>query len=423
MNTKLSISKSFLVVFAALGLPVLSLSCLNAQVIASVKKDDLKGIDTSVNYIVKYKIKAINTLTYSTEDSTLNNAKLSSQAKTIYDRKGNLVENISENWAGKTMTKSVAKFDAKDNLIESTTYDSTGKVRTSVKYSYDDANRLTKSSSTSSLGMYTMKPEDDAKTVVYSDIRKYDASGNLIESITDSSGVVIYKTVSQFDNKNQLISSSNYDHNNLQSTITNVYDKKGGYIQTTEYYWSARKTQCSPNKNRTVSKFDSKGNLLSSVSTSDENGAISTQKTTNEYKFSGDKLLSIKTISEDNAEGFSSKSVSSQTYKYDKNGNEIESVMKYGGGGSSTYTTQTQYNSNNLMVKQTVYNGTCMDKPATISTYTYYPDGKTLKETSTETFDYLSKSVEKYDERELVTESIYKSDYSSTRVVYDYEYW
>lgn len=452
MKTELSTSKVILLAFISLSLN-LSYHSAKAQTASQSKKVDQKSLDSiaSLNYIVKYKIKAVTTHTYDSDDSTLSNAKLSSKEKTIYDREGNMLESIRENGTGKTIQKTVSKLDSRKNLTEYTVYDSTNRVSylekrfydnldrlteyttydtanklvSSEKRRYDDLNRLIESSSTMPLYMYSYRQEDkdNDKTCTYTYRSKYDLNDNLIEYITDSSGVIINKTVSKFDAKNRPVYSENYDHNLLQSTEAYVYDKKGGFTQTVEYYWTASKTQCSPNKNRTVTKYDAKGNSIQSINTSDENGATSITKTTSDYKYYDEfRLSSLKTTTETKAEGYNSKSVTSYAYKYDKKGNEIEAVTKYGGSGSSTYTTISEYNSNNEMTRYTVYNGTCMDKPTSVALYIYHPDGKTVKEAIYESFDYPTKSIDKFDSRSIPVEHISTTSNNASRTVYNYEY-
>lgn len=444
MKTKLSTSTTVLLMSFSLFFSY----TLKAQIIAA--KDEKKAMDsTATDYIIKYKIKAITIHTYSSEDSTLANAKLASKDRSLYDRNGNRLENISENANGKIMETRKSRYDSKNNLleyvvydsmnkisltekrqydnydrqIEFTTYDSASKVTYSQQTRYDNSGREAETSTTMPLYTYTAKTEDADKNVTYTYKNRYDFNDNVVEYTTDSAGVTTNKTLSAYDNKNRLISSQSFDHNQLQSVVSYVYDKKGGSTQTIEYYTNANRTQCSPKKNRAVVKYDSKGYEISSVEISEDNGETSTTKSTNEYKFDGDKLISIKSTTETKSEGYNSKSVTSQTYKYDKNGNEIESVSKYGGGGSATYTTKTEYNKNNEITKQTVYNGTCMDKPASITLYTYYPDGKKLKEVSYESFDYPSKTIYRYDDRFIPVEQISISPRNASRYVYTYEYW
>ena len=285
----------------------------NAQRLAkSYIKESTKNVDT-VSYIVKYKIRSASTFTYRSSDSTLSNVKLESKQITTYNRAGNGVISLSENGNGKAISKTESKFDQRNNLIESISYDSLNKVSYSSKYYYDDLNRLSESTTLQQLYFYTYKPEDTDKYSSYTYRSKYDANGNVIEYVNDSSGTVIYRIVSKYDLKNRVVYTEQYDHKALQSIVTYVYDSKGAYRLTQESYQTASKTQCSPSKNRTVEKIDYKGNMLSSISTSEENGVGSTTKTTYEYKYDKDKLLSLKTLLKPMAMGIL---LNQQVYKH-----------------------------------------------------------------------------------------------------------
>ncbi|MBL7891693.1 MAG: hypothetical protein JNL63_03615 [Bacteroidia bacterium] len=388
---------------------------------ATDNAETAKKTDT-VSYIVKYKIKSITTFTYRSNDSTLNDVKLESKQKITYDKAGNYIGDLSENGTGKIISRSESTYDSRNNMVESISYDSLNKISYSSKYYYDDLNRLFESSTSQPLNLYTYKPEDAGKYSTYTYRSKYDANGNVIEYTNDSSGTIVSKTLARFDIKNRTVYTAQYDHTTLQSTTTYLYDSKGAYTLTIEYYQTASRTQCSPSKNRTIEKFDERGNMISSVSSTEENGVKSTTKTTYEYKYDKDKLLLLKTVVESNGDGYASKSTSLQLNKYDKNGNLIESFSKYAGGGGN-YTTKYKYNNNNSLIEQVSYNNNCMDKPTTIATYVYFPDSVTLKESSSVTFDYPSKYIDRYDERSLNMESMSISQNGSSHTVYQYEYW
>jgi hypothetical protein len=269
MKIKLNTSKIILVACISIlfNLSHKTLKAQRGQIAPLINKEGQKGTDSAtLSYIVKYKIKAITILSYNSQDSTLNNAKLASKSKSIYDREGNLVETVSENARAKIIDKSISKYDSKNNLthytlydstnkmisseksyydnlnrlIELITYDSANKVSYSWKVSYDNLNRIIETSSTYPLSFYTGKT-DDNKITSSVNRYKYDVNGNLIESTTDSSGINVYKDLSMYDDKNQLLYIKSFDHNRLQSVKTYTDDKKGGYTETIEYYWNAIK--------------------------------------------------------------------------------------------------------------------------------------------------------------------------------------
>ncbi len=422
MKIQFPIPPKTIVSIALAAIFYLSPAAITAQRSASIIRKGSPINKDTVSSIVKYRIKAIIMSTYKSDDSTMSAAKLDSKVISTYNHAGLETSFVDQNSIGKAMNKTEITYDNKNNVTESASYDSLNKIINHTKYSYDDLNRLIESSSSEVLGIYEGKPADAGKYVIYSYKNKYDANGNAIETISDSAGVIISRTVSKFDEKKRVTNSEQYEHKTLTRTMVYNYDSKGGSTSTTEFYQNAGRSQCSPNKNRTVSKFDSKGNMILSLSTSEENGAVSTTKTTGEYKYLKDKLLSAKTITETNSESFTSKSTNQESFKYDASGNMIESVYKYGGGGGST-TERFKYNGNNSVIEEITYSGTCMDKPSSVLAYSYYPDGIRLKETKIVTFDYPSKSIEKLDERSLTTENFYFSPDESRHVVYQYEYW
>lgn len=438
-----------------------------------------EDVDSMVRYIVKHKIKTISEFYYNSEDSTINIAKLSTKYKSIYDSEGNLLESTNENGTGKIIDKVVSKYDSKNNctesihydsvnnvsssektsydyskgIVETIYYDSFNKISSSRKTSYDYSNRIVETIAYDSGNKISSSRKtlyDDANRIVersyfepprfynssylkddftYTDRYKYDLNGNLIETTIDSSGVRRYKKVSKFDGKNRLVFSENYLYNTLQSTQTNIYDKKGAYTQIIEYYPSTKNTQCSSNITRTVTKFDTKGNAISSISTFDKNAEISGTKTKIiDYKYSNlGKLLSRSTTVEIKGEGFFSKLINSDTiYKYDTNGNEIEAITL--GQYNAFFTTKTEYNSNNKITKQEFYkgNGPTSLSPIILSILinVYYPDGKTLMEVIEKDLeDYPTKYITKYNERSLQIERISIYTRGSSRTVYNYEYW
>ena len=379
------------------------------------------AMDT-IHKIIANKLKSSISTTYFTSDSSLNNSKFQARYKTLYDIAGNLIESISENEAGKVTTRTVSKFNAANYLIESITYDSLGKMSGNSKNIYNDKNQQLESSTEQSLMVYTGKVEDAFKFFTYTYKNKYDVNGNNVDLETDSAGVVISKTLSTYDAKNRLIKSQTYDHAVLQSLETLQYDSKGAYTSITESYTPATKVQCAPGKTTITSKYDTHGNNISTLSTSNINGEITNDKTTSAYKYEKDKIIFIKTITESYGTDYSSKTTSTESYKYDTNGNLLETSSKYPGGGGN-YVTKYTYNKNNTVKEFVTYNGSCTDKPSNVTTYLYYPDGTTVKEERSTAYDYPSTTIYRYDKNSQLKESVTHSQYGSTRTTNEYEYW
>jgi len=159
--------------------------------------------------------------------------------------------------------------------------------------------------------------------------------------------------------------------------------------------------------------------MVSSLRLSETDGKVGKTKTTTEYKYDKHKVLSEKKIVETKGEGYSSKEESSILNKYDMKGNLIEMESKYSGSKS---TIQYKYNSNNVIIEEVSFNGSCTDKPASRSVYLYHPDG-TIKEMSYITYDYPSRTTTRYDERQFYVEEISIASSGSIHTVYQYEYW
>lgn len=478
MKTKLGISKSVLLLCISLLLN-LSYNKMKAQTnIAELRQKEVDDtMYSEKRYLIKNKIKAITRYYYDSDDSIVNNAKLSLKRKFIYDREGNLVEEIRENSKGEIVFKEVSKSDSvnkfsermsmyidsenkviassekkyfyydnlnrkigfkicdsSNNVVASgeTTYDDSNRIigwiyyqpenkfSSSGKTIYDNSNRIIEDSWSEVIDYYAGVVLANDTTILTHIFRyKYDLNDYCIEEyIILLSGVVINKTVSKFDNKSRLVFSEYYDHNLLRSKETNVYDKKGGYIQTREYNEN-HDTHC------IIIEYDNKGNKISDIDTFNKNGSIITTKITNDYKYSNnDKLLSLTTTTETKSQMVSSIITTTNSYKYDTNGNEIE-LLTMSESGSVT-TTKKEYNSNNKITKKSVFGEPCASGSSDITFYVYYPDGKTLKESIVEWKSppsYPSKSITKYNERSHVIEEIGIGPSSIDRTVYNYEYW
>lgn len=389
----------------------------------SIRAMQVKSLsEDSLNQILKYKIKSITVQLYKTNDSTLTNLKLETKTKSVYNISGLMQETLDENASGKVTYRYVAKFNDQNQETEYTTYDSLSKITAHVRYVFDDTGRVIQTTSTMPMSQYLYKPGDADKmvTLIYKDV--YDRQGNMIESTTDSSGVETSKTINKYDAQKRLIHYELYDHDVLQMILSNVYDTKGGYTSTEEYYQKPSRTQCSPATNKTVSKYDEKERFLSSVVTSDDDGSITTTTTTVESTYNkADKPLMEKTTSETMGDGSYSKTTTIQVYSYDANENMIESSSKYPSGAISS-TMKLKYNDKNSITEEITYEGKCMDKPSNITTYLYYPDGMTQKETISNSYGAITRNTTEIDERGLMIGYTSTNMYGSTRAVYTYEF-
>lgn len=395
---------------------------VNVCAFAQIKPAKALTAADSLNDVKKYKIKSVTTLSYTATDSTFKNADLEYKYKVNYDRVGNSIESYSENKNGKKMQRSESKFNSQNLVVENISYDSLNVVNYSSKIKYDIHGNVSETESATQMSIYTYKSEDANKYMVYTERNRYDVNQNLIEFSTDSAGTQISKTLQQYDDKNRLVSMTIFTKGFITMKEVTVYDSKGAKTVTNETFEMVSPNQCGPAKNKTVQKFDVKGNMISYVTTSDDNGSVYTTKTSSDYKYDKDLIISVKTVTETTGEGYSSKTTNTESYKYDKNGNVLESSYKYGGGGGNSIT-KSKYNDKNSIIESVSFYGTCTDKPSSITTYKYTADGVTLKESITETFDYPSKSIMRNDEKGLRKEDYYNSERDFSHNVYQYEFW
>lgn len=401
---------------------VISLSLIivaNIASIAQVAKKD--SVEPYVSNAVKYNLKSTTTTTYRSKDSTLNNLELEYKTTATYNKKGLEQSYVSVNVRGVTTNKTESEYDSQDRLVKSTSYDSAGTTVSIYKYKYDEQNRIVETVTMSPEYDYVTGSKYGSKLISYGYKSIYDVSGNLVESISDSEGVVLSTQKYQYDKLNRYTKMESYDKSRLNYIETRVYDSKGGYVVTYDELQTPSGNKCLPGTNRTVSVYDKNSMMLSSVSSRNDNGESSTTKTTYEYK--KDKkgnIIYSKSTTENKGNNFYSKSTDINTNKYDSNGNLIETTSQYGGSNSSLITTKYKYNAQNSMIEYASYNGSCNDKPESVSIYTYYEDGKTLKEISTNS-GYGAHSTSKYDSRGLPIEDVSINAYGSSKTVYTYE--
>lgn len=93
--------------------------------------------------------------------------------KYTYDKRGNMIEDLSLEPNGSISFKRTYKYDKNDRYIECISYDSSGKVRETYSKKYDKSGNTIELVTTDSLG-----------NIKYKNTYKYDKFGNKIEEIT-----------------------------------------------------------------------------------------------------------------------------------------------------------------------------------------------------------------------------------------------
>ncbi|HSY77237.1 MAG TPA: hypothetical protein VK890_10295 [Bacteroidia bacterium] len=384
--------------------------------------------DTSTRHKVKYK--TLTVMKYSSSDSTLDNKRPEMKTVSFYNTAGLLDSLVTYDTLGNFTSRYIKKYDAANHLIQTTDYDTAG-ITDDRRFTYDAAGNTVEAKITEPVKKYDDYDEDgDVKpdTAKTPFVRKYntfiisthfDVEGNLVSMSIDSMGTILSTGNCKYDSKNRLVAEYFYRKGVLYLSDAIVFDNKGNYTYTGEQYANESGNTCHPDHHKVVEKYDAKDYILSSYTNVVYNGDTTINDIKYAYKYSGKQIvLRTKTTKETSA-GFTSESSETTSYKYDKNGNEIERTSKGGGayGRSSTFTYS--YNDKNNVL-QTQSFGSCLDKPTYTVNYTYYGDGETLKEI-TEKSDY-SNSVDKYDEHGNITEEVSLGKYSSSQTAYTYTY-
>ncbi|MBR6223287.1 MAG: hypothetical protein IKQ71_07600 [Lachnospiraceae bacterium] len=234
-------------------------------------------------------------------------------SKNKYDKKGRITEDINTSyWDGKKNTsKTVYKYDSKGRQTESIYY-SEGKKSGSTKYSYDGKGRQNKYMSYDAAGKLT------STTTIQFDKKGYECKSTT--KYTDKSRKTEVTTTTRTYNKSGWVTKNVHKSPWGKSTTTYEYYKNGdrkkevyksSYSTTTYEYASGWRLKKTTTKNKDGSKtvrvpsYNKKGATIKEVETyTPKNG----EKTVNTYTYS---------------------------YKYDKKGNQTQSITKRNGENQS----------------------------------------------------------------------------------------
>ena len=180
------------------------LAILSVLRLVSCKQSEKKNDLTEEN--LKGKVKSIKETLYEAVDKfgQIEKGNWFNNYFTIYDKKGNIIEENDYDSDGSLNSKTTYKYDEKGNKIEENDYDSDGRL--------------------------------DSKTTY-----KYDEKGNIIEeNHYDSDGRLDSKTTYKYDEKGNTIEKNYYSYSDgrLDSKITYKYNEKGNTIEENDYYYS-----------------------------------------------------------------------------------------------------------------------------------------------------------------------------------------
>ena len=226
-------------------LVILSVLCL-----VSCKQSEKKNDLTEEN--LKGKVKSITENTYEAVDKfgqiEKGDVSYYAYAVTIYNEKGNKIEENHYNSYGMLYEKYTYKYDENGNNIEECHYED-GILSKKHTYKYDEnGNNIQKRRYYYKNGKFNSK-----SSYTY----KYDENGNNIEEchyLTD--GKIDYKTTYKYDEKGNKIEICRYDYDNLSYKYTYKYDEKGNNIEKNKYYSSGNLNY------KSTYKYDENGNKI-----------------------------------------------------------------------------------------------------------------------------------------------------------------
>ena len=442
-----------------------------------------KGLFSDTSFIHKVKFKTITHYVYESEDSILQHKKFKFKTQTTYNSEGEPILMVKTDDNGKVLNSHTQQFDSKgrkvsereyesdDNIITYTDtiiyndaarsqeefshrvyvyssgdrsvsnshtkdlydeygnhideleYDTNDVATIDRKYTYDAHNQMISST--------TLTPTFDEQTGKYSWYRpigntehyKYDAAGNIIETVTDSAGVAIEVETEAYNSKGEEVYDKDVDHGFVVELDITVYNKDGGWTETDENFDMDENDNgkaCLDDDKETTT-YDKDGNELSDIEIEKDGGETDITKSFTKYKFSKGKIVSEVETEIEKGDGDYSKTVTTTTYKYDERGNRIEKDVDGGGRyGSTTKETYT-YNAQNKRTGEMDFSACSYGTPDKTYTIVYYPDGVTIKEKSDCTTRDKNSNTEYYSQNGLMTKTIYRGESSLTENTWEYD--
>lgn len=326
----------------------------------------------------------------------------------LYDSKSNQNKEISfsKDDSTRKMLMEYAEYLFRDNkgrvLTDSTisvdndelTREGKGITHAVIYHEYDNAGNqiklLTKKENDTSelvISEFDSKRREIMHKVYNSDYRwdskskTLDDSSNIIKETTIGSGGDTTVENSAYNTNNEWILYSKYVNRvNTYRSTRNLKSDGSGTI-TSDYFSGDKDDGTCGQTNHAIDVYNNKKLPLSSVDNSFRNGKPLNTTTLHIYEFTLDgKVLKDSEIIKEESQWQSCKTTEVVEKRYDKNGNTIYDKTIGGSQYSSNSETRTTFNDKNSILTEEFYNN-CSDKPTQKSFSTYYPDGKTLKET------------------------------------------
>jgi hypothetical protein len=169
--------------------------------------------------------------------------------QTIYDEKGNVVEEKKLNQDGETEEINTFSYNDESKLMEHVMHMLMDDVKEVLKNTRDEKGRLIKEQK-----FYGSEP-GEATSYVYND------KGSIIEiNQTDEEGIPVSKELVEYNEKNDLVSRTKTDSSgNILEKTEIIYDENGNVVAKVEYSGSDNFL------NKTEYTYNEKNNIISAV--------------------------------------------------------------------------------------------------------------------------------------------------------------
>ncbi|HWY99003.1 MAG TPA: hypothetical protein VNY36_07960 [Bacteroidia bacterium] len=380
---------------------------------------DSVGVKDSTRFIYDAAYNKIREIHYLKEEDSDKVYKISDEFWT-YNKKAypikDSVYKISPNYRREVTTEELKhpsittyyyKFDTAGNELEKIEVDGNDSIP--EEWKYDTKNREIYYS------RYNGDYRYDKKYLVY------DAAGNEISETTTEPYDTIALTWT-YDNKERIINYRKTEHGKVIEASSTGYDNDGGRTETLDETPMGDGFSC-PNDSRTVTVYNKNSVILSEVVTKEKNGKNFIHTTRHKYLFKGEHIALDSAVTIDRGYLYYLALTEVKTNKFDARDNLIEETNEGGGEYSYSGSERWKYNEKNNILEDNTYNSCNTDKPEKSTIYTYYPDGKTVKELIEDNAaeSYSGKTITEYskDSRKKEIRNIYKG--YSYLTVFTYE--
>jgi len=205
----------------------------------------------------------------------------------------------------------------------------------------------------------------------------YDTLDNPIITVhADASDSTIEKQT--FDDKGRVVKWTKEESGKIVEASGTEYRKDGSHIETREDMPITNDLSC-PDNSKTVTVYDSAGNVSSEQMTRLKNGKPVVSSTIHKLFYRKGFLVLDSAYKVESGFLYSSTSIEIKSFKYDVKGNKTEQVSDGGGEYTANGRETWIYNDHDKILLDNAYNACNSDRPEKTNTYTYYKGGEKIK--------------------------------------------